>query len=104
MLITASQTSWQEISSGQNYYGEQSCAQCSSYTKHSSTGRHWPTPYANALRSVTVKKPRNISLNDLVKIVERYECAAHNSEGRMIVTGEPEDLVRALSRLATLAQ
>ena len=98
MLIQASKNGWKEVTADQNYYEGQSC------TKHSSTGRHWPTPYANALRSVTVKKPRNISLNDLVKIVERYECAAHNSEGRMIVTGEPEDLVRALSRLATLAQ
>ena len=103
MLIQASKNGWKEVTADQNYYGEQPCAQYSSYTKHSSTGRHWPTPYANALRSVTVKKPRNISLNDLVKIVERYECAVHNS-GKLIITGEPEDLVRALSRLATLAQ
>ena len=101
MLITASQAGWQEISSDQNYYGEQSCAQYSSYTKHSSTGRHWPTLSNVGLRSTAIQKPKKMTISELIKIVERYECALLYNNNKLILSGEPEDLVRALSKLAT---
>lgn len=107
MLIKASQTGWQEITSDQNYYGEEPCAPSTPYshcTKLGSTVKHWPTLSNVGLRSTVIKKPRKLSLNELVKIIERYECAIHLSQNHAILTGEPEDLVRALSRLATLTQ
>lgn len=103
MLIQASKNGWKEVTADQNYFGETQCAQYSSYTKFGSTGRHWPTPSNIELKSTIIKKPRKITLNEIIKIVERYECALQNHNDQLILHGEPEDLVRALSKLATLA-
>ena len=105
MLIKASKNGWKEVTADQNYFGEQSCyEQCSSSTKSTNTIRHWPTLSSGGLRNAVIKKPRKMNLNDLVRVVEYYECALHNNNNKLVLTGEPEDLVRALSKLATLAQ
>jgi len=102
MLIQAAKNGWKEITSDENYFGEQSCEQYSSYTKFGNTGRHWPTLSSGALRSTVIKRPRKMTVAELVKIVERYECALLYDNNKLILSGEPEDLVRALSKLATL--
>ena len=96
MLIQASKNGWKEITSDENYFGGQSC-----YTKFGSTERHWPTLSNIGLRSTVIKKPRKMTISELVKIVERYECALLYNNNKLILSGEPEDLVRALSKLAT---
>lgn len=104
MLIQASQSGWKEITSDESYFGEQPCASHTSYsssTRFTNTARHWPTLSSVGLRSTVVKKPRKMTISELVKIVEHYECALNSTNGKLIMHGEPEDLVRALSRLAT---
>ena len=104
MLIQASQNGWQEITADQNYFGEPSCVPSvsySSYTKFGSTERHWPTLSNVGLRSTTIQKPRKMTISELIKIVKRYECALLYNNNKLILSGEPEDLVRALSKLAT---
>ena len=95
MLIQASKNGWKEVTADQNYYEGQSCI------KHSSTGRHWPTLSNVGLRSTAIQKPKKMTISELVKIVERYECTLLYNNNKLILSGEPEDLVRALSKLAT---
>ena len=95
MLIQASKNGWKEVTADQNYYEGQSC------TKFGSTGRHWPTLSNVGLRSTAIQKPKKMTISELVKIVERYECALLYNNNKLILSGEPEDLVRALSKLAT---
>ena len=99
MLIKASKNGWKEVTADQNYFGEQSCS-----TKSTGTIRHWPTISNVGLRSTKVKKPKKMTISELIKIVEHYECALISTNNNLVMHGEPEDLVRALSKLATLAQ
>ena len=101
MLIQASKNGWKEVTADQNYFGETQCAQYSSYTKFGSTKRHWPTLSNVGLRSTAIQKPKKMTISELVKIVERYECALLYNNNKLILSGEPEDLVRALSKLTT---
>ena len=95
MLIQASKNGWKEVTADQNYYEGQSC------TKHSSTGRHWPTLSNVGLRSTAIQKPKKMTISELVKIVERYECTLLYNNNKLILSGEPENIIKTLSKLAT---